>query len=69
MVIRYEPVVDGFSQRDAQVRYCERLPPKDLADVVHVFRELPHSDRSGEPATRAAEIGCARGSAAPMAEA
>jgi AraC-like DNA-binding protein len=40
VVTRYEPVVDGFSQRTAQVRYGERPPPKDLADVVHVFWEL-----------------------------
>jgi AraC-like DNA-binding protein len=40
VVTRYDPVVDGFSQRDAQVRYGERPPPKDLADVVHVFWEL-----------------------------
>lgn len=36
----YAPVVDGLSQRDAQVRYGERLPPQDLADIVHVFWEL-----------------------------
>jgi len=40
VVTRYEPVVDGFSHRTAQVRYGERPPPKDLADVVHVFWEL-----------------------------
>lgn len=36
----YAPVVDGFSQRVAEVRYVERPPPQDLADVVHVFWEL-----------------------------
>lgn len=36
----YSPVVDGFSQRGAAVRYAERPPPHDLADVVHVFWEL-----------------------------
>lgn len=36
----YAPVIDGFSQRDARVRYSERPPPEDLADVVHVFWEL-----------------------------
>lgn len=36
----YAPVVDGFSQRVAEVRYVERAPPQDLADVVHVFWEL-----------------------------
>jgi AraC-like DNA-binding protein len=36
----YSPVVDGFSQRGAAVRYSERRPPHDLADVVHVFWEL-----------------------------
>lgn len=40
MATRYDPVLDGFSLRDAQVRYAERQPPKDLADVVHVFWEL-----------------------------
>jgi AraC-like DNA-binding protein len=40
LVTHYEPVADGFSQRDARVRYGERLPPQDLADVVHVFWEL-----------------------------
>jgi len=36
----YAPVVDGFSQRGADVRYGERPPPQDLAEVVHVFWEL-----------------------------
>ncbi|MCU0942522.1 MAG: AraC family transcriptional regulator [Hydrogenophaga sp.] len=36
----YSPVVDGFSQRGAAVRYTEQPPPNDLADVVHVFWEL-----------------------------
>jgi AraC-like DNA-binding protein len=36
----YAPVSDGFSQRDAAVRYAQRPPPQDLADVVHVFWEL-----------------------------
>lgn len=36
----YSPVVDGFSQRSAAVRYAEQPPPHDLADVVHVFWEL-----------------------------
>lgn len=36
----YAPVVDGFSLRGADVRYVERPPPQDLADVVHVFWEL-----------------------------
>lgn len=40
MPTRYSPVVDGFSQRGAAVRYGERPPPQDLADVVHVFWEL-----------------------------
>jgi hypothetical protein len=34
---RYAPVVDGFSQRGASVRYAEQPPPPDLADVLHVF--------------------------------
>jgi AraC-like DNA-binding protein len=37
---RYSPVIDGFSQRGAAVRYAEQLPPQDLADVVHVFWQL-----------------------------
>jgi AraC-like DNA-binding protein len=36
----YAPVIDGFSQRGADVRYGERPPPQDLAEVVHVFWEL-----------------------------
>lgn len=36
----YCPVVDGFSQRGAAVRYAERRPPHELADVVHVFWQL-----------------------------
>lgn len=36
----YAPVVDGFSQRVAEVRYEERPPPQDLAELVHVFWEL-----------------------------
>lgn len=40
MSILYAPVVDGFSQRSAAVRYGERSAPEDLADVVHVFWEL-----------------------------
>lgn len=36
----YSPVVDGFSQRGAAVRYAEQPPPNDLVDVVHVFWEL-----------------------------
>ncbi len=40
MSTRYAPVIDGFSQRSAAVRYGERSPPQDLADVVHVFWEL-----------------------------
>lgn len=36
----YTPVVDGFSQRGTEVRYAERQPPADLAEVVHVFWEL-----------------------------
>lgn len=36
----YIPIADGFSQRTAAVCYGERLPPEDLADVVHVFWEL-----------------------------
>ncbi len=38
--VPYCPVVDGFSQRGAAVRYLEQPPPSDLADVVHVFWEL-----------------------------
>jgi AraC-like DNA-binding protein len=40
MSTRYDPVVDGFSQRGDAVRYGERSPPQDLAEVVHVFWEL-----------------------------
>lgn len=40
MSTQYAPVVDGFSQCGAAVRYGERPPPQDLADVVHVFWEL-----------------------------
>jgi AraC-like DNA-binding protein len=40
MRTRYAPVVGGFSQRGAEVRYGELPPPQDLADVVHVFWEL-----------------------------
>ena len=36
----YRPVVDGFSQRGAAVRYAEQRPPHELADVVHVFWHL-----------------------------
>jgi AraC-like DNA-binding protein len=40
MSIPYAPVIDGFSERGAAVRYGEQPPPQDLADVVHVFWEL-----------------------------
>jgi AraC-like DNA-binding protein len=36
----YAPVVDGFSERGAAVRYAEQAPPPDLAEVVHVFWQL-----------------------------
>lgn len=36
----YSPVIDGFSQRGAAVRYAEQPPPQELADVVHVFWQL-----------------------------
>ena len=36
----YSPVVDGFSQRGAAVRYAEQPPPHDLAAVVHVMWQL-----------------------------
>jgi len=38
--VPYSPVVDGFSQRGAAVRYAEQRPPHELADVVHVFWHL-----------------------------
>lgn len=36
----YDPVSDGFSRRDAAIRYAEAPPPPHLAAVVHVFWEL-----------------------------
>jgi AraC-like DNA-binding protein len=38
--VAYSPVVDGFSQRSAAVRYAEQPPPHELSDVVHVFWQL-----------------------------
>ncbi len=36
----YSPAQDGFSFRGQAVRYSERPPADDLADVVHCFWEL-----------------------------
>ncbi|MBL8328689.1 MAG: hypothetical protein JNJ71_07530 [Rubrivivax sp.] len=36
----YDPVADGFSRRDAAIRYAEAPPPAELAAMVHVFWEL-----------------------------